>query len=149
MFQRLQWSGYYDIPTLRQIELKESKTEPAGSSIEIVTEGMLPTWFAIGLRSTDVELPGEATPTEFCLTQNYPNPFNPETVIEYRLPLKGKVKLTVYNILGDEVAVIAQGEQEAGIHQVVFDGSGFASGVYVYRLETNNTVETRRMVLLK
>lgn len=149
VFQRSQWSGMYDIPTLRQIQLKESKTEPAGSSIEIMSEGMLPTWFAIESHATDVELPGEAAPTEFNLTQNYPNPFNPQTVIAYRLPCKGKVRLTVYDIQGKEVAVLANGEQEAGMNQVIFDGSGLASGVYLYRLETNHTVETRRMVLLK
>lgn len=149
VFQRLQWSGMSDIPTLRQIKLKESKTEPAGTSIKIVSEGMLPNWFAIGSRSTDIKAPGEAKPREFTLAQNYPNPFNPKTVIEYRLPLNGKVKLTVYDILGKEVAVLAQGEQLAGNHQVVFNGLEFASGIYLYRLETNNAVETRRMILVK
>ncbi len=149
VFQRWQWDGTYEIPTLRQISLTESKTEPAASSIEFVNEGMLPAWFAIGSRPTNVELPGEVTPTEFYLTQNYPNPFNPETVIEYHLPLKGKVTLTVYNILGDEVAVLAQGEQEAGNHRIVFNGSDLPSGIYLYRLKAQNVVETRRMILLK
>ncbi|MCI0495436.1 T9SS type A sorting domain-containing protein, partial [candidate division KSB1 bacterium] len=149
VFQRWQSDGTNEFPTLRQIALTESKTQPAGSSRAFVNGGMLPTWFAIGSRPTEVELPGEATPTDFNLKQNYPNPFNPETVISYRLPFKGKVRLTAYNILGKEVAVLAQGEQEAGMHQVTFDGSGFASGIYMYRLETNNAIETRRMVLLK
>jgi bacillolysin len=149
VFQRWQSDGTNQFPTLRQIELKESKTEPAGSSIDFVNEGMLPAWFAIGSRPTNVEQPNEVTPTEFYLTQNYPNPFNHETVIEYQLPLKGKVTVTVYNILGNEVAVLAQGEQEAGTHRIVFNGSDLPSGIYLYRLKTTNIMETRRMILLK
>jgi hypothetical protein len=149
VFQRWQSDGTNQFPTLRQIEMKESKTEPAGSSIDFVNEGMLPAWFAIGSRPTNVEQPNEVTPTEFYLTQNYPNPFNHETVIEYQLPLKGKVTVTVYNILGNEVAVLAQGEQEAGTHRIVFNGSDLPSGIYLYRLKTTNIMETRRMILLK
>jgi hypothetical protein len=96
-----------------------------------------------------VESPDDARPTEFYLTQNYPNPFNPETVIEYRLPFKGKVTLSIYNILGDEVAVLVQGQQDAGTHRILFDGSDLPSGIYLYRLKTNDTMETRRMILLK
>jgi hypothetical protein len=73
-------------------------------------------------------------PADFSLTQNYPNPANPQTSIRYGLPYQTRIVLTIYNILGEQVAVLADEEQAAGFHQVQFDGARFASGVYFYRL---------------
>ncbi len=83
------------------------------------------------------------------LNQNYPNPFNPETVISYELLANSKTSMTVYNLLGQKVKILVNREQEAGIHQVTFDGSGFTSGVYIYRLLTNNFSKSRKMLLIK
>jgi hypothetical protein len=88
-------------------------------------------------------------PSAFALNQNYPNPFNPETSIEYALPENGKVRLAVYNILGQEVKVLIDGRMEAGYHTVTFDGTDLSSGVYFYRLEAVDFIMTRKMVLLK
>jgi len=74
-------------------------------------------------------------PSTFVLYQNYPNPFNPTTAIRYQLPAAGDVKLTVYDILGQEVAVLVDERRDAGVHEVVFDGRGFASGMYLYRMK--------------
>jgi photosystem II stability/assembly factor-like uncharacterized protein len=88
-------------------------------------------------------------PEEFTLKQNYPNPFNPSTRIEYSIPSDGFVSLKVYNALGQQVASLMNGMVRAGIHQVTFKASNLPSGVYYYRMETNDKVMTKQMVLLK
>ena len=88
-------------------------------------------------------------PNTVTLKQNYPNPFNPDTKISFSIPAKREVKLIVYNILGQEVTTLADGEFTAGYHEVEFDGSGYASGVYLYRLRTGETSITRKMQFVK
>jgi hypothetical protein len=88
-------------------------------------------------------------PVGFSLRQNYPNPFNPSTTIRYGLPRACDVALTVFNALGEQVATLVQGEQDAGDHEVVFDASGLASGVYLYRLQAGDFLQSRRILLLK
>jgi len=83
------------------------------------------------------------------LSQNYPNPFNPVTVIRYSLIENRFVKLKVYDVLGNEVATLVNRKQNAGSHEVDFDGSNFSSGIYFYKLETENFVDTKKMILLK
>ena len=90
-----------------------------------------------------------AVPLEFRLAQNYPNPFNPSTVIEYSLPEENFVTLTVYNSLGEEVAVLVRGVRAAGTHSVTFDAGKLSSGVYLYRLSAGSSVETRKLILVK
>ncbi|MFZ1321642.1 MAG: agmatine deiminase family protein [Ignavibacteria bacterium] len=85
----------------------------------------------------------------FTLSQNYPNPFNPRTVINYELQVSGNAKLKVFDVLGNEVAELVNEKQNAGSYSVEFDGGNYASGIYFYRLETGNFVETRRMMLIK
>lgn len=89
------------------------------------------------------------TPAEFGLSQNHPNPFNPVTEISYSLPSGGQVTLEVYNILGQQVAVLVDGYQSAGHHSVQWDASRQSSGVYFYRLNTGNQISTRKMLLMK
>lgn len=93
-------------------------------------------------------------PEGFHLLQNYPNPFNPETEIAYCLPQDSRVKLTIYNILGQEVKVLVDEYQTAGTRRVTWDGcddtgSKAASGIYLYRLEAGKTIQTKKMSLLK
>ncbi len=83
------------------------------------------------------------------LMQNYPNPFNSSTVISYQLPVASEVSLKVFDVLGREVAVLVSGRQKAGNYVVPFNGSGLSSGVYFYRLQAGQFVQTRKMMLVK
>jgi hypothetical protein len=97
--------------------------------------------------TTSVEF--EELPNGFALSQNYPNPFNPTTNISFVLPQASDVKLTVFNILGQQVAVLSQGMYSSGMHTVNFNAANLASGTYIYRLEAGNFVQVRKMLLLK
>jgi hypothetical protein len=85
----------------------------------------------------------------FELNQNYPNPFNPSTEISFSLAKSEKVKLTVYNLLGKQVAVLVDGTRNAGHQSVTFDAANLSSGVYFYKLEAGSTVLAKKMMLLK
>lgn len=86
---------------------------------------------------------------KFLLFQNYPNPFNPTTLITYQLSASSMVKLTVYNIMGDEISTLVNMQQTSGHHEVVLDGSNLSSGVYYYKLQTDNFSEVKKMILIK
>jgi hypothetical protein len=88
-------------------------------------------------------------PKVFALDQNYPNPFNPTTNISFSLPTAGDVTLEVYNIQGQKVATLVNGFKNSGSHNISFDASNLASGVYVYRLTSNKSVQVRKMLLIK
>jgi endo-1,4-beta-xylanase len=95
-----------------------------------------------------------ATPTEFSLSQNYPNPFNPTTQIEYSVPVTSHVSLRVFNLLGEEVAALFDGVQQAGNYVARFNSHRLASGVYFYRMETSSKgagsfVRTRKLTILR
>jgi hypothetical protein len=92
---------------------------------------------------------GAGAPRAFSLEQNYPNPFNPATKIRYALPEAGAVRLVVTNLLGQEVAVLADGRQDAGEHEATFDASGLPSGVYLYRITAVGFTQERKMLLMR
>ncbi len=85
----------------------------------------------------------------FTLYQNYPNPFNPKTRIKYDLPTKEFVKLKIYDIIGEEIVTLINEEQTPGKYEVEFDGSNLSSGVYFYKIEAGEFVETKKLVLMK
>jgi hypothetical protein len=106
--------------------------------------------FTINSVVTSVAIAESTLPTEIVLSQNYPNPFNPSTVISYMIPSAGHVTLKVFTILGQEVATLVNGQEQAGTYQLTFNGQGLSSGVYFYQLRSgNNTLLTRKMVLMK
>jgi hypothetical protein len=92
--------------------------------------------------------PGPA-PKEFLLDQNYPNPFNPVTVIRYQLAVNSFVTVRVYDLLGREVAMLVNEVKNAGGYNVQWDASGYASGLYFYRLQAGPFVEIKKMMLLR
>lgn len=88
-------------------------------------------------------------PEKFDLKQNYPNPFNPSTTIKFDLPEDGAVTLKIFNVLGEEVALLINGEMRRGTHIVMFNAGGLSSGVYLYRLEHNGLTQMKKMILIK
>ncbi len=92
---------------------------------------------------------GNETASKFTLEQNYPNPFNPSTAIRFTLDAGRQTRLSVYDLLGREVAVLVNGTLPAGAHTVTFDASNLPSGVYMYKLEAGGQSMTKRMTLVK
>jgi hypothetical protein len=120
----------------------------------------IPDWdgphcFKIDAGTDVVELDrGGLLPAEFALAQNYPNPFNPTTLIQFDVPARTHVSLTVYNMLGQRVVTLVDEDRDAGFHQVDWDGrsasgNAVASGIYLYKLEADSFVQTKKMMLLK
>ena len=87
--------------------------------------------------------------TTHTLDQNYPNPFNPATKIRFNLPEAGNVKLTIYNILGQEIRTLVNEYKESGVYTISFDASGLNSGMYIYKIEINGFIQTRKMTFVK
>ncbi len=112
---------------------------------------MLQSFYFTGTSTiTGVEsLQGNSNPKRFDLEQNYPNPFNPSTSIGFNLPISSKVKVTVYDQLGQRVVTLADGEFSAGIHHLNFNAGYLASGIYYYRIKAGSYSQTKKMILMK
>jgi photosystem II stability/assembly factor-like uncharacterized protein len=138
-------------------------TDSAITSLYCDTEGFLFAGtetkgiFRTALKTTGFGGPERSLPAAFALLQNYPNPFNPTTVIRFQLPalsgvegpVASNVRLTVYDLLGQEVALLIDGRMDAGVHQVTFNASHLATGTYVYRLSAGSYAASRKMMFLK
>ncbi len=98
---------------------------------------------------TDVKSDVSVIPSEFTLEQNYPNPFNPSTTIKFSVPKAGNYSLRVFNVLGQEVAKLHNGQLNAGTHEATFNASKLGSGVYFYNLTGNEVNITKKMMLIK
>ncbi len=111
-------------------------------------------WHSVRSMTTGVEPGRDLLPTEFVLHTNYPNPFNPSTTIRFDLPEAGRVRLIVYNTLGQEVRHLVNGRMEAGRHRVEWDGTNdrgvrISSGIYIYRMLYGHMIKSRKMMVLK
>ncbi len=106
-------------------------------------------WTALIDMSTSVQLTGSEVPADYSLGQNFPNPFNPMTSIRFDIPSQDFVRLKVYDLTGREVASLVNEQLNAGQYSVNFNGSGIASGTYIYRLQAGNVTLTKKMVLVK
>ena len=104
---------------------------------------------AYGAAGLDVKESGAGIPQQFSLQQNYPNPFNPSTTIRYALPKSSHVTLKVFNVIGQEVVTLVDGERTAGVHAAELNAANMPSGTYFYRLTTSDRATTKPMVLLK
>jgi hypothetical protein len=133
---------HLDTTTVRKdsivIYIDRGNTGRTNDSLRIVN-----TYTSVGPHLVD------AIPRGFDLAQNYPNPFNPATTIRFSLPHRKYVNLSVYNTLGQLVLTLVNGNFDAGYHDVKFDASQMASGIYFYRLSAGSFISTKKMVLLK
>jgi hypothetical protein len=118
------------------------------SSIHIGRDG---TVFVPGAINSGLMAADEKTivPEGISLLQNYPNPFNAQTLIQYNLAGESDVSLTVFDILGRQVETLIDGYQNAGPHQVIWDAENSPSGIYFYMIKADNSVETKRMTLIR
>lgn len=91
----------------------------------------------------------KVVPIQYELSQNFPNPFNPSTTIRFSLPIATQLKINVYNMLGELVQTIAEGNYEEGFHKVSFNASTLPSGAYIYRIESSEYTQVRKMILIK
>jgi len=123
--------------------------ESNGASLPYIINATFPNWFVVGTRTTGVQTkPGEI-PTAFELAQNYPNPFNPATKIDFSLPKRTQITMKVFDVLGREVLILANGVFEAGRHEIDFNASMLPSGVYFYNLRSGSNSMTKKLLLLK
>ncbi|MDX1701425.1 MAG: T9SS type A sorting domain-containing protein, partial [Melioribacteraceae bacterium] len=135
------------------------KTNKDGTITFTVTDVSLDGWDYDGLNPTEsIDCPltkriikneKSEIPDHYVLLNNYPNPFNPRTKIEYSISEQSPVNLKVYDVLGTEVSTLVNKEQPQGNYEVEFDGSEFTSGIYFYRLNAGEFVETKKMILIK
>ncbi|HVO76317.1 MAG TPA: carboxypeptidase regulatory-like domain-containing protein [Ignavibacteriaceae bacterium] len=150
------FNGKYLIPSLKNgnYTLKASKigyqTSQYSEKVNIdlnskpVVDGI-----NIYINLTDVNEAEKIIPEFYKLSQNYPNPFNPSTIINYEIPSSGLVTLKIYDVLGREVKTLVSEVKNPGRYNVKFDGSNLSSGLYFYRITTNNFTETKKMLMLK
>jgi hypothetical protein len=129
-------------------DVDNSQVENWKASINYGTPGQINSVYTVTALNDNEEI--QQRPEIFKLSQNYPNPFNPSTIINYELPITNYVDLSIYNTIGQKVKTLVSQKQTAGKYQVEWDASGFASGVYYYRLRTNGGfVQSRKLLLLK
>jgi hypothetical protein len=136
--------------TSRSPAIDAGLTEPFGFKLMYFGEGLDIGAYEVGSPVVSVE--EETTkeiPTGYVLEQNYPNPFNPTTTINFSTPKNGQVSLKVYNVLGQLVTTLVNGELSVGNHQVTFNATGLASGLYFYTINSNDFSSTKKMMLIK
>jgi predicted GH43/DUF377 family glycosyl hydrolase len=154
----IHWTKYAGNPVLPN-RLPGSWTAVASAPFVLLMESTFHMWYTGGTGvgyatsprvATGVAEYGDAPRVaRFQLQQNYPNPFNPSTTIKFELPNASHVSLTVHDNLGRQVSVLVNERRNAGVHEVKFDGSTLASGVYLCRIQAGDFIQTRKFVLLK
>ena len=147
-YHTTQLSSGNTVEAIQQIPLKDDMIEPNGTSIPYIINATFPCWFVIGTR-TDVPTKQDEIPTAFYLAQNYPNPFNPTTKIRFSVPQRSQIRLKVFDVLGRNVSVLADGVYESGKYEVEFNASSLPSGVYFYNLTNGSNSITKKMLLIK
>lgn len=125
-------------------------TLKAGSgSVRIGEEYVAPLAKIVKDSQADINEDSGSKSKKFALLDNYPNPFNPTTQVAFELPVESEVILEVYNLMGQKVATLANGQYDAGLHTVQLNAGNFSSGVYIYKIKAGNFVQTKRMTLIK
>ncbi len=118
---------------------------PSGKVFASTANGI----YYAGVQLTGVRIVSSRIPSKFELDQNYPNPFNPTTTINYAIPTRSHVTLSVFNTLGQKVIELVNGEKDAGSYSIAFKAAGLASGVYLYRIQAGSFVQTKKLVVVK
>jgi hypothetical protein len=98
---------------------------------------------------TDIKFTDNTVPSSYALFQNYPNPFNPVTKINFSIPLRGRVKLEIYDLLGQRISTLVNRELQPGNYTEMLDARNLSSGIYFYTLRSENVAITKKMILLK
>jgi len=143
-------STSYLVPTGKSLEFRQTILAGGESFAPYFKVGYVDIKSVTDIKGEDEDI----LPKEYSLAQNSPNPFNPSTNIQFDLPKAGNTKLTVYNVLGQTVRTLFDEELPAGKHSVIFDGrdengGNIASGIYFYRLDSENYTQSKKMILLK
>lgn len=144
---KISYSANNSIPRIGTIIISADGVLGSPKTVEVRQAGRL----------TDVEDFNLGVPDNYQVEQNYPNPFNPSTIIKYGLPIESYVKVTVYNILGEEVAKLFDGIQNAGFHEINFNATNLSSGIYIYKISAGNPssgsgsgfIQIKKMLLIK
>ena len=103
----------------------------------------------VTITTSDIEESFNSIPKEYALAQNYPNPFNPSTKIEYSIPQLSNVVIKAFDILGNEIETLVNAQKPAGTDKITWYAENLPSGVYFYRIQAGDYIETKKMVLLK
>jgi hypothetical protein len=165
---QLNWDLYFsedggDTWEVIVLDLDNAKTDYAWTIPEIATEAARIQILQDNVRTDYIGESGDfviqtpavlendqwANPTAFVLHVNYPNPFNPSTIINYELLMTSEIELSIYNSLGQRVTILFSGKKETGKHEIKWDASEFASGVYYYQLRAGEFVDVKKMILLR
>ena len=136
------WSGSSWVPTDNNLSLAVSDNTYDFTGYRIIVSWIL-------ANTTEVSGDMSNIVKGYSLSQNYPNPFNPSTTIIYQLPAQIHVTLKVFDVLGREIATLVNSVEQPGYKSVNFNANNFASGVYYYRLQAGNFIETKKLVLLR
>jgi hypothetical protein len=135
-----------------RVRFTPANPDSQGGMIFIYNHPVPPETLFVSATPWDVNGEHDSTltkPQSFSLAQNYPNPFNLSTTIRFALPLPAHVVLKVYDMLGQEIAIVTEEDLGQGTYERNFDGSGLASGVYVYKITVGSFVQSRKMLLMK
>ena len=120
---------------------------PSSNASNISNAGF---WYQFVDLITSVEqIPNDGLPKEFRLQQNYPNPFNPTTTIQFAVPKTSNVTIKIYDVIGRQVATLIDDEYQPGQYKVVFEAGQLATGMYIYRIQAGDFLETKKLMLLK
>ncbi len=139
-------NSQYKLPTVTHLTIDPSNS----NKLWISTTGQgVYSFVSSNNEDGDRVIKHELAPFEFSLNQNYPNPFNPKTTINYSVAHGTNIEISVYDLTGKEVSILVNEYKEAGYYKLEFDGSNFASGLYFYKMKTENYSEVKKMVLIK
>ncbi|MEA1898087.1 MAG: T9SS type A sorting domain-containing protein, partial [Bacteroidota bacterium] len=125
--------GYYDDVSIRKYTYPEPNANVGEETTQTAIDDLMPDADILTVR----------------LNQNFPNPFNPQTTISYSLKNSSDVSLSIYNIKGELVETLVNEEQQAGDHSIVWDAEDVSSGIYLYQIKTEGSIETKKCVIMK